>query len=251
MIPAPAQYLLRFDDLCPAMDRSRWQPFLSLVERYRIQPILAIVPENLDRDLEHAAPAPDFWNQMRELQAAGAAIGLHGFHHLCVSPGRSLLPFHRSSEFAGVEAERQRQWIRAGLEILRGKGLTPRLWIAPRHGFDRHTLHALQEAGIAALSDGLTRRPILRGGMAWIPQQLWAPVEKSRGLWTICIHTNTASQALVTSLDAFLDAHVRQFTSLDRVLQELPADPPGLCEQLREKLLLLRMAAKQRWKHDV
>ena len=30
MIPAPAQYLLRFDDLCPTIRRNRWEQYRKL-----------------------------------------------------------------------------------------------------------------------------------------------------------------------------------------------------------------------------
>lgn len=246
MIPAPAQYLLRFDDLCPTMDRSRWQRFLPPIERFGIRPILAVVPDNRDPDLAVAAHDPNFWVEMRALQAAGAAIGLHGYRHLCLIEGRSLLPLQPMSEFAGVTADRQREWIRAGLKILRSEGLMPRVWVAPRHGFDGGTLHVLRQEGIAALSDGFARGPVFRNGVIWVPQQLWEPEEKTRGLWTICIHSNTASQSLVAHLEAFLARHHRQFTSLDRVLTELSPARLSLLEQLREKIALQRILFRHR-----
>ena len=127
------------------------------------------------------------------------------------------------------------------LKILRNHGLNPRLWVAPRHGFDRGTLRALRAEGISALSDGLARVPFLRGGLAWIPQQLWAPVRKSRGLWTICIHPNTASDADVENLRAFLRDHAAQFTSVERVLAEFPVKRSGMIEGAYAKLTLWRM----------
>ena len=36
MIPSPAQYLLRFDDLCPTVFRPRWQRFLPLIEEFEL-----------------------------------------------------------------------------------------------------------------------------------------------------------------------------------------------------------------------
>ena len=125
MIPAPAQYLLRFDDLCPTVSRERWRRFRSLIEEFRLRPILAIVPDNCDPELQVSPPDPAFWEQMRALEAAGATIGLHGYRHLCSSRGRSLLGLDRMSEFAGVAIETQRAWIREGLRILRGHGLNP------------------------------------------------------------------------------------------------------------------------------
>jgi len=45
---------------------------------------------------------------MRTLEAAGATITLHGYRHLCRSKGKSLVPLHSHSEFAGVPQELQR-----------------------------------------------------------------------------------------------------------------------------------------------
>jgi predicted deacetylase len=240
MIPRPAQYLLRFDDLCPTMSRQRWERFLPLIQEFGVRPILGVVPNNRDRSLDRSVPHPEFWDEMRALEAAGAAIALHGYRHLCNSHGVSLLPLHRKSEFAGVAEETQRQWIHSGLEILRGEGLSPRLWIAPNHGFDRKTLRALRAEGISVLSDGFARVPFVRGGVTWIPQQLWEPEEKSKGLWTICIHSNTARSAQVDQIRVFLRRHGAQLTSVDRVMAEFPPTELSPSEHLHEKLALWR-----------
>ncbi|MGA3262515.1 MAG: DUF2334 domain-containing protein [Terracidiphilus sp.] len=243
MIPRPAQYLLRFDDLCPTVAHARWQRLLPLIEEFGIRPILAVVPDNRDIALQHSSPDPEFWDRMCRMEAAGATIALHGYHHNCNSKGRSLLPLHRHSEFAGIPEETQRRWIRSGLKILRSHGLNPRIWVAPRHGFDRGTLRALQQEGINLLSDGLARVPFTRYGFTWIPQQLWAPVDKPKGLWTICLHINTASGPLVDKLRAFLGQHAAQFTSVDRVLAEFPPARLGPAERLFEAFALARTQA--------
>jgi predicted deacetylase len=240
MIPSPAQYLLRFDDLCPTVSRERWQRFLPLIEAFGIQPILAVIPDNEDYHLQVSPEDPEFWAQMRAMEAAGATIALHGYNHVCRSRGRSLLPLHRRTEFAGVPEDIQRQWIHAGLEILRDRGLNPRIWVAPRHGFDSQTLHALRKEGIRVLSDGFARVPFTRGGLTWIPQQLWAPVDKPKGLWTICVHANTAHSSLVSQLHDFVRQHAAQFTSVDRVLAEFPPAKLSGTEWLYATLALWR-----------
>lgn len=246
MIPRPAQYLLRFDDLCPTMNRTHWSRFERLIADFGLKPILAIVSANADPELIVDPPDPAFWPRMRTLESAGAAIALHGYTHVCTSTSKSLLPLHERSEFAGVTATLQRQWIQAGLEILHSHGLRPRLFVAPRHGFDRNTLLALQAEGIGTVSDGFARIPHIRAGLAWIPQQLWAPVLKPAGLWTICIHPNTASDASIEQLRAFLEAHAAQFTSLDRILSELPLHPLSAMEKFHENALLWRFIARRR-----
>src|SRR5271154_1777621 len=97
-----AQYLLRFDDLCPTMDRARWERFLPLIHRFALAPILSIVPDNLDPDLDRGLLDAGFWREMQVLEAAGATIGLHGYRHLCAATGSGVLVTAKHSEFAGV-----------------------------------------------------------------------------------------------------------------------------------------------------
>jgi predicted deacetylase len=222
-LPRPAQYLLRIDDLCPRVARDRWQALRALIQDFNLKPILAVVPENRDPGLDASPPDPEFWRDLSVLQNSGAAIGLHGYRHLCASRGRSLLGLESLSEFAGVAPGLQREWIAAGLRILRGHGLNPRIFVAPRHGFDASTLIALRAQGVPLLSDGFARAPFLRSGITWIPHQLWAPIDKAQGLWTICVHPNTASDAELDRLRAFLRDRAGQFTSVDHVVAKFPA----------------------------
>ena len=246
MIPRPAQYLLRFDDLCPTFSRVKWERFLPLIEEFRIRPILAVVPDNRDPGLIVSNADAEFWGHMRGMKAAGATIALHGYQHLCDSRGGGLIPLHTRTEFAGVPQELQREWIHEGIETLRNHGLNPRLWVAPRHGFDRNTLRALQQEGIGYLSDGLARIPFSRGGITWIPQQLWEPVRKSAGLWTICIHSNFAGKRLVEELRAFVQAYASQFTSFDRVQTEYRSTALGSTERAYEVFSSWRIRLSRR-----
>jgi predicted deacetylase len=246
LLPRPAQYLLRFDDLCPTLSLDRWQRFVPLFEEFLLQPILAVVPDNRDAQLERGPVDPEFWNRMKALEDAGATIALHGYQHLCTSAGRSLVPLHRHSEFAGVPLDTQRDWIQTGLSILRDHGLNPRVWVAPRHGFDRNTLLALRQEGIKLLSDGLARVPFVRDGLTWIPQQLWSPVEKPAGLWTICIHPNSAQGSQVNRLRAFLNRYAAQFTSVNRIVSELEPAQLGLSDRCYEIAMQWKKCRKRR-----
>ena len=215
-----AQYLLRFDDLCPTMGRERWLRFEELLRRFHIKPILAIVPCNLDTALKIDAEDPNFWERMRAWQSLGATIGLHGYTHLCEGHGGGLIPLHSRTEFAGVDEEIQRTWIQRGLREMRAQRLQPTIWVAPRHGFDDATLRVLAGEGIGVLSDGFAPGPFRKAGMVWIPQQLWEPVEKHKGVWTICLHSNSASDALILQVERFLQKHAAEFVSVDSVLKD-------------------------------
>jgi predicted deacetylase len=238
MIPQPAKYLLRFDELCPTMSRPHWNRFQTLIDEFDLRPILSVIPDNRDHRFSVESPDPEFWYRMRRMEAAGAVIALHGYRHLCNSFQRGLVPLHRRSEFAGVDVSTQQEWIRRGLEILRNHGLNPRIWVAPRHGFDRGTLKALQREGLCYLSDGFARVPFIRGGITWIPQQLWTPEKKGRGLWTICIHSDRAGDWLLDRLRAFLGEHRSQFISFDQLVEEFQPTQLGPAERIYEALAL-------------
>jgi predicted deacetylase len=231
------------------MDMARWMRFVPLIEKHSLQPILAIVPDNLDHKLDLAPPNPHFWELMRAMEADGATIGLHGYQHRCENAGRSLVPLHQHSEFAGVRGETQRQWIHCGLQIVRSNGLNPRVWVAPRHGFDRRTLWALRKEGIGILSDGMGRVAHRRGGVVWLPQQLWTPQPRRCGLWTICLHSNLASHHSVEALTAFLRSHAAQFTSVDRVLEEHQPGRRGLMETLYAGAQMSYKILEQKYKY--
>ena len=241
---ATAKYLLRFDDLCPTMAREPFSRFMALLDQYRIHPILAVVPDNHDPELNIENPDPDFWRHMRHLESAGATIALHGYRHVCQSRGTSFIRMHSHTEFAGVPEEIQAQWIRSGLDILRQNGLSPRVFVAPRHGFDSATLRALVRERLPYLSDGFAARQFTRGEVLWIPQQLWEPVEKSHGLWTICLHTNTAKPRLQESLHYFLHQFADRFTSFEEVASKGAPAKLRLNERIREALVVYRLRLK-------
>jgi len=130
---------------------------------------------------------------------------------VCSSDGGSLLPLHKFTEFAGAEEETHLAWIENGMKKLREEGLEPKLFVAPRHGFDHATLRALKQAKLPVISDGFGSRPPACRGILWLPQQLWAPAETRSGVWTICMHSNTATKAQVESLREFVEEHHAQF----------------------------------------
>lgn len=243
---AGAQYLLRVDDLCPTVDCARWQRLCALMRKFRVTPILAVVPDNRDPGLRVSEPAAAFWEEMQQMERGGATIALHGFQHLCQQARRSLVPLHREGEFGGAAFEVQRQRIRAGLRMLRAFGLDPKLFVAPRHNFDWMTLHALRCEGIRFISDGFTHRPFLRGGVVWIPQQLWSPSAKKKGLWTICVHPNTMDDAKFGGLEQFLMGHAEQFTSFARVLQEYEPRQFTVAEGLHQWACVCRITIRRK-----
>ncbi len=190
-----ARYILRMDDACPTIDSPRWARFEALFDELGIKPIVAIVPDNQDPDLHQGVPDERFWDRARGWQDKGWAIGLHGFRHI-LPPfhSKQYLPFHPRSEFAGFSLEDQAAKLRQGWDLLAQRGLTPTIWVAPAHSFDRLTLDALaRETPIRIVSDGIARDQYFADGFHWLPQQTWSLTPKRSGLWTVCLHPNSMS----------------------------------------------------------
>ena len=89
-----ARYLLRLDDACPTMDAARWQTIEDLFDLHAIKPLVAVVPDNRDPNLEKDTPDPAFWDKVRRWQHKGWTIALHGYQHvLRPTTAKMMLPF--------------------------------------------------------------------------------------------------------------------------------------------------------------
>jgi hypothetical protein len=71
-------------------------------------------------------------------------------------------------------------------------------------------------------------------------------VLKDKGLWTICIHPYAASSNDSERLQSFLQNHMSQITSFDRVLKEFPPNSLGLWERMYQSLALRRVQRRNR-----
>ncbi len=191
-----SSYLIRIDDFCPTMPWDIWHRYEEILVANKIRPILAVIPDNQDKELHHHAPNDKFWDHVRDWQERGWTIALHGHQHLYSSKSRGLTGIQRYSEFAGLPFELQYEKLRQALAIFERERVHPDLWIAPNHTFDENTIRALIELGVSTISDGFHLYPHVDArGVFWIPQQLGDFHEMPFGLWTVCIHLNDGVHA--------------------------------------------------------
>lgn len=194
--PSDARYIIRMDDACETMHRDKWGAIEAILDRNGICPIVAVIPKNEDPTLRYMDTDPSFWEKVRSWEHKGWQIALHGYTHVYhyVSKRKLILPFYDRSEFAGRSLQDQIERISKGVEIFRSQSIDPQYWIAPSHSFDEYTLKALTEASnIKVISDGIALTPFAKAGFTFIPQQLWWPLVKKSGIWTICLHPDTMS----------------------------------------------------------
>lgn len=210
------RYLFRLDDAHERHHSARWAAVEALLDRYQVRPIVAVIPDNRDESIVHVSePDRHFWRKVKAWKAKGWTIAMHGLHHdLRDVAGASLLPISRLAEFTGLPEDVQGAMIESALEIFEAHEVPPDVFVAPSHGFDRRTLAALRRSRRPLiLSDGFGVRPVFRGGLAVLPQQLWRARALPFGTWTICLHPSNMGQQDLRALEVFLCRHHEACTS--------------------------------------
>lgn len=228
-----ARYLFRMDDITPTMDWGRFWALLRLFERYRVKPLLGVIPDNHDHSLNRQEADPCFWEKINLLVERNLVdIAQHGYQHILERSVDSFAPERakghtlKRSEFAGYSFQEQLEKLLKGREILQQRGLSTDYFFAPNHSFDHTTLCALKTAGFSAVSDGHALRPFTQRGLVFVPQQLWRPMWMPTGVFTICLHTNEITPQEVKGIRQFLrtPARITSFTDEAGAFQRHPAD---------------------------
>ena len=184
--------IFRFDDIHPLMDIDAFGLIQSLSISCPESIMLCVIPDNKDKSLiKSKNPIPDFWDELILIESRGVTIGLHGLEHNLKFSKNSLLSVSKQSEFTGLKYSSQKKMILKGLSILKEKGLNPKFFAAPAHGFDRTTLKVLNDINFKYISDGFSRNVCKKNGLTWIPLKSWKPDTKFIGSFnTVCLHPN-------------------------------------------------------------
>ena len=183
--------LVRFDDICPKMDWEQWERAVKILKRYDVKPLIGVIPDCQDEELQINAPRPDFWQYIKELQNKGYTVAMHGYLHKYDIAAHGIVNVTPHSEFAGHPYEEQCQKIRHGKAILEQHGIFTDIFFAPAHSYDENTLKALAANGFRYLSDGKSNRPLYREGILCIPcRSSGCPKIRKNGYYTAVFHAH-------------------------------------------------------------
>ena len=205
----PARYLIRIDDVHPHMNREKLTDYVTLMSQYGVKPLLGIIPENCDRELDVGPEWPGFWETVAAWSREGKVdIALHGYRHVLHASVAGIIGKRYGvptrTEFVGLGLDAQRDRLRAGMTILSGHGVATRIFMPPAHSLDRNTVKALLEVGLETVTDGIALFPYRKHGVTWIPQQLWEPVRYPFGVFTVCLHLQD-SESYLEEVQALLE----------------------------------------------
>lgn len=163
--------LIRIDDICPTMDFYQFQLAMDLMDKYNIKPLLGVIPDCHDPDLQIEKKHENFWEFVKELQNKGYTIAMHGYIHMFDNHARGIMVKRWDTEFAGHPYEVQLEKIQKGKRILEEHGINTNIFFAPGHSYDENTLKALASCGFMYMSDGLSIKPYKLHNIICIPIQ--------------------------------------------------------------------------------
>jgi predicted deacetylase len=131
--------LIRFDDIVPNMNWSLMNKCENLFDKYNIKPLLGIIPQNQDKELQAYKKNENFWDQARTWQKKGWEISMHGFSHVYdrETNRKDYFGYGGRSEFFGRDFETQEMRIRKGLQVFRDEKINIRSFFAPNHTCDK------------------------------------------------------------------------------------------------------------------
>lgn len=229
------KYLIRLDDASPFMNKERWKSVEDILNKYSINPLVGIIPNNQDIQTIIEPEDRGFWEKARKWQEKGWSIALHGYNHCCESTNGGINPIHNRSEFAGLPYEKQVEKIRNGYQILLNNNINPSVFFAPSHTYDENTILSLKAASqIRTICDTFSRYPFKdKHDFIVVPCQMgkFRNIPLS-GYWTFCFHPNIMTNKdlylfktfIISNLDKFIDFsslplhEIRNKSILDKTL---------------------------------
>lgn len=219
--------LIRFDDVCPTMDWIQWQRAVEILNKYKVKPLLGIVPECKDPILHINPTRVDFWEYIKTLEKQGWTLAMHGYQHNYDKVSKGLITPRGNTEFAGHPYSVQYEKIKHGKAILESHGIFTDIFFAPSHSYDDNTLKALSANGFKYISDGKTTKPILRYGIICLPCRSsgMPKIKTGSKYYTAVFHahewTRPDKAADFQYLSGLCAAHTKEITDFNTYKQQL------------------------------
>tara|TARA_B100001059_G_scaffold81784_1_gene79835 strand:- start:8523 stop:9302 length:780 start_codon:yes stop_codon:yes gene_type:complete len=230
-----ASYIIRLDDASHFSNLSKWNMIENILDKNNILPTVAIIPDNEDIALKYSEFNSKFWDKVKNWENKGWTIAMHGNKHLFhkINRRKLIFPFYNRSEFGGLNINDQRQKIRSSINLFLKNNISPNVWIAPAHSFDRITMEAIKhETDIRIISDGVSFSPYYFKDFYFIPQQLWQVKKRYFGLWTICLHPDTMTNDEINDFDSAISSLSSSNKFIDINALKLTKRPRSLIDHL-------------------
>ena len=212
--------LIRMDDICENMNWKLMERCELLFDKYKIKPLLGVIPANKDPELLAYPKKEFFWNKVKNWKSKGWEIAMHGFNHLYTqkSDKKDIFSYGGKSEFYGLDYEKQLDKIELGLSEFEKRQIKIRSFFAPNHIYDQNTLEALKKNNIKIIIDGYGLFPFYKNDLLFIPQLFYKEILLPFGIQSTQLHINYWNNNDFEKFENFINNNHRKIVNLDYIL---------------------------------
>lgn len=207
--------VFRIDDVCHNM---KWKSFfkvINLFKKYKIKPILGVIPNNKDKDFKKYPKCKfNFWKKIYYFQQSGYEIAIHGYQHIySAMSNNDYLNHGGNTEFSGYSYQNQLQKLTRAKKIFNKNKIKVETFFAPNHTFDINTIKALNNINIKYVLDGYGVAPYSFKNLIFFPQLFYNLKKIPFGFQTVQLHTNYFNKNDFVNLKKFLEVNKNKITN--------------------------------------
>ena len=207
--------IIRLDDAASFMDIEKWQRVEDILDKYKITPLVGVVPNIKDpKMIKKYQKDENFWQKVKKWENKDWIIAMHGYDHLYISKSGGLNPKCSVSEFAGIPLQIQEEKIKQGVKIFQKHNIFPKVFFAPSHTFDENTLIALKNnSDIRIISDTVSNDVYFKDDFYYVPQQIGHEANLPFKVVTICYHPNKMEEKDFIKFENFIKTNQNKILS--------------------------------------
>ena len=215
--------LIRLDDIAENMNWHLMEKSEDLFDKYKIKPVLGVIPNNKDGELLSYPKKNDFWDKVRGWQNKGWKISMHGLTHVYDKDTKRNDYFRHGgrSEFCGHSLDTQIERIKEGLNIFKKEGIKIETFFAPNHTYDKNTFNALKKFGINEVIDGYGLMPYKEMEIKFIPQLFYKVYALPFGIQATQIHLNYWKDKDFLDFESFIRKNKNNFICYEDALKKI------------------------------
>ena len=232
--------LIRMDDISENMNWALMDKCEKLFDKFKIKPLLGIIPINKDPELLKLPKNDRFWERVENWKNKGWEITMHGCNHLYTqkSDKNDIFNYGGNSEFYGLDYSTQLNKIKTGLEEFKKREIKVRSFFAPNHIYDSNTLKALKDSDIKIIIDGYGLFPYYKNEILFIPQLFYKEIFLPFGIQSTQMHINEWNDEAYKNFEIFVKKNYSKILNLNNIIEVTnPNSLQNLTNYLVEKTL--------------
>ena len=232
--------LIRMDDISENMNWALMDKCEKLFDKFKIKPLLGIIPINKDPELLKFPKNDRFWERVENWKNKGWEITMHGCNHLYTqkSDKNDIFNYGGNSEFYGLDYSMQLNKIKTGLEEFKKRKIKVRSFFAPNHIYDSNTLKALKDSDIKIIIDGYGLFPYYKNEILFIPQLFHKEILLPFGIQSTQMHINEWNDEVYENFEIFIEKNYSKILNLNNIIEIAnPNSLQNLTNYLVEKTL--------------